>query len=446
MRGIKKVITTVTAALVSVGMLAACGSGNAGGADEGLGTADKPVSIDFWAWQPVEDQWKPIIAEWEKENPNIKINLWRNADQAEYEKKLRTAIASGEGPDVFALNSGSMVTQYGKFADDMAKLSDQYMKGWKDNVSSTAIDQMTDKDGKLVGMPTLLTGQEYLLYNETFLKELGITEMPKTYDELVKICKQLKAKGLVPIAYGAKDIWHLVDLFVYLSNEFGEGDIYKAEDGKMKFTDETFVKTMKAWKQMADDQIFEDGAVGVPTYPDTNDNYFAERKTPFLASGSWHSSMVVIPEGMPGLTGKIANDTLGMIEFPQVGPIHSGPTTGVDYALTVNKDSKRKEASMKFIEFMTTGKGQTLWTNMLQGSPVYTKAKVELRKDITETQRESVEMVNKTQSESKLTRKLKYADLENEIGVQMQNVYTGQSSVEDALASIEKVNESVDRG
>ena len=36
-------------------------------------------------------------------------------------------------------------------------------------------------------------------------------------------------------------------------------------EGKAKFTDETFVKTMKAWKQMIDDGLFQDGAVGTRT-------------------------------------------------------------------------------------------------------------------------------------------------------------------------------------
>lgn len=439
----RRILASLTTITMSIGALAGCGD-SAGSKDEGLGTADKPVTLNFWGWQPVQDQWGKIEAKWNEENPNIKINMWRNADQAEYEKKLRTAIAGGEGPDVFAINSGSMVSQYDKFAEDMTKLADQYMPDWKTNVSESAISQMKNSDDKLVAMPTLLTGQEYLLYNETLLKELGITKIPQTYDELVAVCKKIKTKGLIPVAYGAKDTWHLVDLFVYLSNQFGEGDIYKAEDGKASFTDETFVKTMQAWKQMADDQIFEEGAVGVPTYPDTSDGYFMQRQTPFLASGSWHTSMVVTDPEIP-MEGPIQKDVLGMVEFPQVGPNKSGPTTGVDYALSVSKDSPRKEAAMKFIEFMTTGSGQKIWTNFLQGSPVATNVKVDLRSDITETQRKSVEMVNESQQNSKLVRKLKYAELENELGVQMQNVYTGTSSVEDALVAVQKVNESIDR-
>ena len=36
----------------------------------------------------------------------------------------------------------------------------------------------------------------------------------------------------MPLALGAKDGWHLDDIFVWLSNQYGEGDVYKAAEGK----------------------------------------------------------------------------------------------------------------------------------------------------------------------------------------------------------------------
>mgnify|MGYP000550295539 FL=1 len=76
-----------------------------------------------------------------------------------------------------------------------------------------------------------------------------------------------------------------------------------------------------------------------------------------------------------------------MMEFPQVGDKATGPTTGVDFGLSVNKDSKKKEAAMKFIEFMTTGEGQQEWINTLQGAPVDKDMKVEVSSDATESAR-----------------------------------------------------------
>jgi raffinose/stachyose/melibiose transport system substrate-binding protein len=301
---------------------------------------------------------------------------------------------------------------------------------------------MKDKEGKIVAMPTISSGSEYLLYNKTFLDELGM-KVPTTYDELKEETDTLRSKGYAPLALGAKESWHLDDIFVWMSNQFGEGDIYKVEEGNGKFTDQTFVKTMNAWKKMVDDKIFEDGAVGVATYPDARDNYFYARKTPFFPTGSWHVSATISDAETKGTA--VEKDDLGMVQFPSLTDKEATPTTGVDYALAINKDSKRKKAAMKFVKFMTTGQGQKVWTGTLQGSPVDKNVTVDLPEDATQTAKDSVALITKGQAESKLNRKLSYPELDDEIAVQMQNVYTGTSSVEEALKAIQTVNEGLDR-
>ena len=209
----------------------------------------------------------------------------------------------------------------------------------------------------------------------------------------------------------------------------------------MSFTEDTFVKAMKAWKQMIDDGLFQEGAVGTSTYPDARDNYFYARKTAFLPTGSWHVSAVLPNDETKGTA--VENDELGMVEFPTIGDVDAGPTTGVDFGLCVNKDSNKKEAAMKFIEFMTTGTGQQEWINTLQGSPVATGMEVQVPDDATETAKESIALVNEGQSSSKLERKLTSQELNDEIGVQMQNIYTGDATVESALEAIQQVRESL---
>ena len=134
-----------------------------------------------------------------------------------------------------------------------------------------------------------------------------------------------------------------------------------------------------------------------------------------------------------------------LAEFPQVGDKATGPTTGVDFGLSVNKDSKKKEAAMKFIEFMTTGEGQQEWINTLQGAPVDKDMKVEVPSDATESAKASIDLVTKGQASSKLERKLTSQELNDEIGVQMQNIYTGDATVDSALKAIQQVNESIER-
>lgn len=437
-----KIIAALGAVAMSIGLFAGCGSSSASKSDEGLGTTDKPITLTFWTWQPTDAQWKRIYSVFNKKYPNIKIKWWRTSEMSDYQKKLQTAMAGGDGPDIFGVQAGSTVEQYGRFAADMKKLANKYMPEWDSKVSKGAVEQTTNMSGKMVAMPTITSGSEYILYNKTLLDENGV-KVPHSYNELLETNKILTSKGLMPLALGAKDGWHLDDIFVWLSNQYGEGDVYSAAAGKKSFTDKTFVKTMKAWKKMIADGLFQDGAVGTSTYPDARDNYFYARKTAFFPTGSWHVSAVLPNEETKGTA--IEKDELGMIEFPAIGNKNSGSTTGVDFGLCVNKDSKKKEAAMKFIEFMTIGDGQQEWINTLQGAPVDKDMKVKIPDDATQSAKISIDLVTEGQARSKLARKLAYQEINDEIAVQMQKIYTGDATVESALKAIQTVSESVSR-
>ncbi len=100
---------------------------------------------------------------------------------------------------------------------------------------------------------------------------------------------------------------------------------------------------------------------------------------------------------------------------------------------------------MKFIEFMTIGDGQLEWINTLQGAPVDKDMKVKIPDDATQSAKISIDLVTEGQARSKLARKLAYQEINDEIAVQMQKIYTGDATVESALKAIQTVSESVSR-
>lgn len=121
---------------------------------------------------------------------------------------------------------------------------------------------------------------------------------------------------------------------------------------------------------------------------------------------------------------KNKNDVIGMTMFPQMGPHEFRATTGVDLMLAVNKDSKKQDAAMKFIRFMSMGEGQQQWINSLQGSPVANtityKGKVDGK-----LQQQSIDALNKWNSNAIGSRKLKYAELEKALVIALQNIAAG---------------------
>ncbi len=411
-------------------------------APQAANSSGAKTTLTFWTWVPTDQQFADLKASFEKKYPDITIQWTRTADFADYEKKLQVALAGGDGPDLFGVQTGGMLEQYSRFADPMDKLADKYMPGWKDDISQNAVSQTTTSKGTVAAMPVIGAGMEYYLYNKTLLAENGITTLPTSYDELKKDSAQLEAKGLVSMAMGAKDSWHDEDFFVWLSQQYGPGDVYKADEGTLKWTDKTFVDTINAWKSLFTDGVFQHGALGTTTYPDARDNYFYARKSAFFPTGSWHVS-AVIPNAETQNT-PVAKDEIGMAMFPKVGPKDATATTGVDFALSVNKTSQHKEEAMKFVNFMTLGDGQQIFVNTLQGSPVNSKVSAQLPEGASQTAKDSVALITKDNTAATFARKLKNPKLDDAIAVALQEVVSGKS-VEDALKDIQSVSDSIAR-
>ena len=399
------------------------------------------VTLSFWSWLPTTDQSEQMIAEFEKQNPDIKIDYTRT-EQSDYFEKLQVAMASGTGPDLFGLTTGTMTEQYAPFAEDMSGLGDEYWSDWKDTISETAVEQCTTEDGTVVGMPLLVAGMTDLLYNKTLMDECGIEKVPTTYEELKDAAAKAKEKGYVCVAAGAADDWVNSDWFVQISNEFEEGAVYEAEKGERPWTDQCFVDTMTAWQNLFNDGIFEDGALGVATYPDARDQYFFARKSIFFLTGSWHLGPIS-PSNSEIQGTDIGNqgDTIGMCVFPSMsedGKICG--TSGVDIMLAVNKDCKEKEAAMKFVQFMADGDGQQYWVNYLQGAPVSKNISYTGTVD-GELQQQSIDEVNSYVSNAVGNRKLSNSEVETAIQVAMQNVAAGADPA-DELKTVQDVQDA----
>lgn len=454
----KQIIAVLMTAMMTVAALAGCGSKADAPAPAAPAAPEAPaqggeqaapaeaaggeeVTLTFWSWLPTTDQSAEMIAAFEAANPGIKIDYTRT-EQDDYFEKLQVAMPSGTGPDLFGLTTGPMKEQYAPFAEEMGALADANWSGWSSVISETAVEQCKAEDGSIVGMPLLVAGMTDLLYNKTLMDECGIEKVPTTYAELKDAAAKAKAKGYVCVAVGASDDWINSDVFVQISNEFEEGAVYEAEKGNRPWTDQCFVDTMKAWQNMFNDGIFEEGALGVNTYPDARDQYFFARKSIFFLTGSWHLGPTS-PTNSEIQGTEIANkkDVIGMCVLPSLS--ESGKitgTAGVDIMIAVNKDCKNKEAAMKFVEFMSNGEGQQYWVNKLQGAPVSKEISYTGTVD-GELQQQSIDEVNSYVSNAVGNRKLSNSEVETAIQVAMQNVAAGADPLKE-LEGVQAVQDA----
>lgn len=439
MKNMKKFVSLMAAAAMTFSLVGCVASGG-DSSDESAKSEDGKVTLTFWSWLPTTEQSGDMIAAFEEENPDIKIDYVRT-EQDDFFEKLQVAMASGTGPDLYGMTTGPMMEQYSKFSVDMKETADEYWDGWSDIINETAVEQCTTEDGTMAGMPLLVAGMTTLMYNQTLMNECGIEKVPTTYDELLDAAAKAKEHGYVCIAAGAADDWVNTDWFVQTANEFENGAVYEADAGDRKWTDQCFVDTMEAWKNMFTEGIFEDGALGVATYPDARDQYFFARKSVFFLTGSWHLGPTS-PSNSEIQGTEIGNkgDVIGMAPYPSVS--ESGEmlgTSGVDIMVSMNKDCKEKEAAMKFIQFLADGEGQQQWVNYLQGAPVSSNVTYTGTVD-GELQQESIDTVNEYVQNAAGDRKLSNSEVEKAIQVAMQNVAAGG----DPLTELEGVQKIAD--
>lgn len=156
----------------------------------------KPVTIEFWTHEDVnrqklEDRY---IAEFEKANPNVTINVTRQSSEKLIEL-VQTSFAAGQGPTVFnlSINDEFPYIAAGRVApidyeaagfSGAKELIGSYAKGMLDPVTY---------DGDVYGMPLELTNW-CIFINKRVFRDAGLDpekDYPKTWEDMVKVSQQI---------------------------------------------------------------------------------------------------------------------------------------------------------------------------------------------------------------------------------------------------------------
>ena len=146
---------------------------------------------------------------------------------------LRTAMLSGEGPDIVETPGPSYVKEYQEagLIASMQGYSDQY--GWEDKLLPWSY-QAGVFDGEFYSAPKTFESM-IMLYNKTLFEENGWS-VPTTLSEYEDVAGKIKAAGMNVFAYGSTG-WqptheHLVGM--YLNSYAGPDNVYKALIGEKK--------------------------------------------------------------------------------------------------------------------------------------------------------------------------------------------------------------------
>ncbi|SDJ01874.1 ABC transporter substrate-binding protein [Nonomuraea jiangxiensis] len=317
--------------------------------------------------------WDAAIARASAKVPGVTIKklVTPNVDRTGYAKQLD---ASGDLPDILQSVNPAGFAQAGKFA----AFTDQELSGFIAPKAGAI-------DGKVYQLPYNTQVIPVVYYNKDAFEKAGITETPKTYQELLDVCAKLKAKDVTPFVLGGggADTW--ADMYPLTGTV--ATDVYSRTPdwlsqraaGKVKFTDPDFTKAVQKVADLAAKGYIDPAGLS-RSYADT-EQAFRDGKGAMYPMGSWFATSA--DNDKPGFE-------VGAFPWPSddgspVTPTFTGGGTSVSataenvelakkWALAFDEDKANNDAFVKADGSIPAIKGYTPPADM---GPVY-KATVDI--------------------------------------------------------------------
>lgn len=368
MKNKKHFISLVSVLFLSIFALVGCTSTDDGGKE---GAADKPakeavgeqVTIEMFQFKvEIKDQLESLVKVYEKENPNVKINVKTVGGGNDYGATLKTSFSSGEEPDIFNVGGPSDVAEYKEY---LADVSDTAAVAASIEGTLTAV-----QDGdKVLGLPFNQEGYG-LIFNKAILEKAGIN--PKeiiTFDDLQQAVELLDSKkadlGIDAVfALPAKELWvlgdHIANMFIApeFNNDISEA--YQAESIAFEKGDE-----LKRYLDLQNKYSVQ--PILSLDYSQQVEQLFSLEKVAMIQQGNWVFNSVY------DMDPELAENGIGILPVPVEGFEGKIPA-GVPMFWAVNgkSDPAVVQASKDFLDWMYTSEtGKTAVLEDFKFIPAY---------------------------------------------------------------------------
>lgn len=355
-----KVTTVLTSAMAMSLVLSACGGNGSGAAPtDNAGTSGaqkKPVTftIGYATGDPATKQaMVDAVAAFSKTNPNIKITDLSEGGSQAYLDWLKTKDAVNEFPDVVEMRDTQLFADAGKLAELPTEIVSLFADAPKVN-------------GKNYTAPIAGTAPQGIIYSKKAYADAGVTDLPKTYDDFLAIQEKLKAKGITPLTFGGKDIFH----WGFWVNKFLMDEVFaddpnwnsKRTKGQVSFTDAGPKKAMDSLNE-----LFAKGYVD-KGYLSTADNQTASMlvtgKAAQLFSGPWMFPQIAQADPKFEFGWYPVPDRKGRI-------VVNGLNSQQGWALSTKagQDAEKKAAIGEFVKFFFSKDQYAKYLKSVNGIP-----------------------------------------------------------------------------
>jgi multiple sugar transport system substrate-binding protein len=326
--------------------------------------AEETITLEYWQVDfPKWDQAiLKVIEMFEAENPNIKVN-YTPISYDEINEKIAAQVPTGQGPDLVnpfygwvpLWKKSGFLAPLPKDMFPEAEIREQYLAG---------IEPMFI-DGELWGLPMNLANWA-ILYNKDHFAEVGITELPKTWEEIRQAaikCTKRSADGTLERAgfyldYGTQE--HI--LWKVLIEKNGQ-PMFSPDGKKVTWNDspvgaETYTWFNNLWLT---DKVMDVGWGEGP-----GPGFYTGVACMRLGSPG---NVPVIKENAPDLKWGAFPLPPGTASDPKLANRNQSQYWSMNVTSKGVQDPKRAEAAFKFMKFLTKPEVIKAYIEIVGGLP-----------------------------------------------------------------------------
>jgi raffinose/stachyose/melibiose transport system substrate-binding protein len=356
-------VAVAAAALMVVG-LTACSGGSGDAADGGK------AELTMWHNSTTGDgkqYWDDAAAAFQKENPDVTIKV-TSIQNEDMDGKLQTAVNSGDMPDIFMARGGGKLADIVN-ADAVKDLTDLVDPSVKEAFGDAPFSAFS-VDGKIYGMPSAVLPGGFF-YSKDLFAQAGITEEPKTLDDLEGAVDKLKAAGIEPIALGAKAAWPAAHWYYFFALRACDQGLIENLATEADFSDSCWLEAAQNFQDFAQIEPFHKGFLTTDPQEGANSSagLIANHKAAMELMGAWDVGVIasLTPDEQP-------LPDLGWFPFPEVADGAGGAGAmmgGVDgYSCSKNSPT----ACEDFLNFVSSKEWQEKYAVAFQTIPASQEA------------------------------------------------------------------------
>ena len=287
-----------------------------------------------------ENDIRAMTSDFEKQHPDVKVNLEFVPYEALHDKIVAARGAGGNGYDV-VLFDAIWPAEFSRY-DLLQDVSSRIAADEREKIFPGAMNTVVYQ-GKTLGMPWILD-TKYLYYNKAMLDKAGIKTPPASWQQVMDDAKVLKDKGIVkyPLVWSWSQAEALVCDYTTLVSGFG-GSFY--QNGKLDFSTPASLKAVTLMKTSLD-QGLSNPASREYLEEDVR-KAFSNGDAAFALNWTYMYNMANDPK-----QSKVAGD-VGIVPAPGDTPDKPGAVNG-PMGLGIAKASQHPEEAWQYIHYLTS--------------------------------------------------------------------------------------------